>query len=320
MAAVGYGGYLLWRLLTFHSLVPNTSVKLYPLLIEQSAGQFFEYVLYVGGFTLALPILGLRDERQPRAARRRLGLLVLVVGMLSVVFHFAAGGNYRSGFRYLVPTLPLVLVAIWCGFERLTAGRTRASRLLSSTGARVSLLALVLYSPLVALWQHPPHIHDWGQQVFAAWRDPFSDDRDGHLQIINWMVVHVPPNSVVAFGQMGKVPYFLAHAGHNVTFIDTLGLVDRQVSQVYRVDTKLRDLFREIRSGRTLTEALTEGRLKRAHRMVESILARHPDFILIETALADFQMMKVLLESPELAAAYRPIDGLPYFKSFVRAD
>src|SRR5262245_41427034 len=48
-ATVGYGGYLIWRFATFHSLVPNTSVKLYPLLIDRSSSQFFGYVLYLGG-------------------------------------------------------------------------------------------------------------------------------------------------------------------------------------------------------------------------------------------------------------------------------
>src|SRR5262249_51522780 len=78
-AAVGYGGYLVWRLLTFHSLVPNTSVKLYPLLIERSGGQFLDYLVLLGVLPLLLPVLALFDRRGTGPERRRLGFLTAVV-------------------------------------------------------------------------------------------------------------------------------------------------------------------------------------------------------------------------------------------------
>ena len=318
-AAVGYGGYLLWRFLTFHSLVPNTSVKLYPLLIERSGSQFLGYVLYLGGVTLALPILGLLDSRLPRADRRRLGVLFAVVCGLSFFFNFAAGGDYRLGFRYFVPTLPVALVAIWYAFELL--GRT--SRFLSSTAARIALLALLFCGPLVFLWQSPPKVRGWRQQVFEPWRDPFSETSHWGVQIALWMDSHVPPHSVVAFGQMGRVPYYLARKGHDVTFIDTLGLVDRPVSRIYRFDKKLLDLFREIGAGRSFGQALEIGRRQRANRVAESILARRPDFILIEVALEDYRMMRALMENPQLETGYHEIEGLPpggpsYVRIYVR--
>ena len=322
-AAVGYGGYLIWRFVTFHSLVPNTSVKLYPLLIERSGSQFLGYVLYLGGLTLALPILALLDDRCQRAEHRRLGFLFAVVCALSFFFNFAAGGDYRLGFRYFVPTLPLALVAIWYGFELLGGGQRRISRLLSSTGARIALLALLFCGPLVFLWQSPPKIRGWRQQVFEPWRDPFSETSHWGVQIALWMDAHVPPHSVVAFGQMGRVPYYLARRGHDVTFIDTLGLIDRPVSQIYRFDRKLKDFLRELGAGKSVAQALEKGRQQRANRVAESILARRPDFILIETALEDYRMMKALMENPELKAAYREIEGLPpgkppYVRIFVR--
>jgi len=314
-AAVGYGGYIIWRVATFHSLVPNTSVKLYPLLIDRSSSQFFGYVLYLGGVTLALPILALLDRRLARADRRRLGFLFAVVCALSFFFNFAAGGDYRLGFRYFVPTLPIALVAILYGFELLGGGQKRA--------ARIVLLALLFCGPLFFLWQSPPQLRGWRQQVFEPWRDPFSETGHWGVQIARWMDAHVPPHSVVAFGQMGRVPYYLARRGHDVTFIDTLGLIDRPVSQIYRFDKKLKDLMREMGAGKSVAQALEAGRQQRANRVAESILARRPDFILIETALEDYRMMKALLEDPELKTAYREIEGLPpggppYVRIYVR--
>lgn len=310
-AAIGYGVYLVWRFHTFHSLVPNTSVKLYPLLIGRSTGQFLSYAVYLGVLPLILPVLGMVNSRQPRPERQRLGFIFAVVCLLSFVFNFVAGGDYRPEFRYLVPTLPLLLVAIGYALELLGEGEGKLPRLLASTLARTALLALLLGGPLWLLWQNPPRLHDWRQRVFAQWRDPFSNTSHWGVDIALWLDAHVPQNSVVAFGQMGRVPYFLARKGHNVTFIDTLGLVDRQIAGVYRFDSKLISLLREVAAGKSLPQTLEAGRRERASRVADSILGRHPDLILIETALEDYRMMRALSASPEFKAAYREIGGLP---------
>lgn len=312
-AGVVYGGYLIWRLATFHSLVPNTSVKLYPLLIGRSTDQFLGYVLYLGALPLAVPVLALlRSRPWPREERRRLGFLVSAVFLLSFFFHFAAGGDYRPGFRFLVPTLPLLLVAVWYAVDQLGSRSEGSARLLGSPPARLALLLLLLTGALLQLYRHPPAVHDWRQRVLASWRDPFSETWHWGVQIAVWVDRHVPPHSVVAFGQMGRVPYYLARQGHDVVFLDTLGLVDRQISRIYRFDGKLGDLFREVRAGKTLAQALETGRRKRAQSVAASILARRPDFILIETSLEDYRMMKALLENRELASTYREIDALPH--------
>ena len=125
------------------------------------------------------------------------------------------------------------------------------------------------------------------------------------------MDAHVPQKSVIAFGQMGRIPYYLASRGHDIAFVDTLGLVDRQVAEVYRFDRKLKDLFRDLRAGNSLPEAIEKGRRERANRLAEVVLARHPDFILLETALDEYGMMKALVASPELKAKYRLTGRLP---------
>src|SRR3954463_290325 len=293
--AIGYGGYLAWRFATFHRLVPNTSVKLYPLLIDRPGGQFLGYVLYLGVLPLLLPLLALLRSGD-RTDRRRLALLLAVPAFLSVAFNFLSGGDYRLGFRYFIPTLPVLLVAIWCGYELLAAGRARLGRIV--------LLGLLLVGPLRALRETPPRIRGWRQEVYEPWRDSYSAAHWGN-QIALWMDEHVPPKSVVAFGQMGRIPYYLASRGHEITFVDTLGLVDRQVAEVYRFDRKLKDLLRDLRAGRSWPEALEKGRRERANRLAGVVLARHPDFILIETALDDYGMMKALVATPEPRAKSR---------------
>jgi hypothetical protein len=311
-SALGYGAYVAWRFATFHSLVPNTSVKLYPLLIERSGGQFLQYLLFLGALPILLPILALFDRRLPHRERRRLGFLVAVVAMVSFFFNFVAGGDYRPGFRYFVPTLPVLIAAIWYAFERLAAERK---------GLRAALALLLALGPLWMLAQNPPRLRDWHRQVYERWLDPYSDEDHWGVQIARWMKVNVPAGSVVAFGQMGRIPYFLAHDGHPVIFVDTLGLVDRQVARIYRFDGKLRDLLREIRAGRSPREALAIGRRQRANQLAETVLGRHPDFVIIETALDDYPMMQALRENPGFRTRYResgqlPPTGVPYVRIY----
>jgi hypothetical protein len=226
--------------------------------------------------------------------------------------------------------LPLLLVAVWYAADEL-GSRSEGSategsaRLLGSPPARLALLLLLLTGALLQLYRHPPVVRDWRQRVLASWRDPFSETWHWGVQIAVWIDHHVPPHSVVAFGQMGRVPYYLARQGHDVVFLDTLGLVDRQISRIYRFDGKLADLLQEMRAGRTLAQALEVGRRKRAQRVATSILARRPDFILIETALEDYRMMKALVENHEFKRAYREIDALPhggppYVRIYARAE
>jgi hypothetical protein len=203
-------------------------------------------------------------------------------------------------------------VAVWYAVDRLGSRSEGRARLLGSPPARLALLLLLLTGALLQLYRHPPVIHGWRQRVLASWRDPFSETWHWGVQIAFWVDRHVPPHSVVAFGQMGRVPYYLARQGHDVVFLDTLGLVDRQISRIYRFDGKLADLFREMRAGKTLAQALETGRRQRAQSVAASILARSPDFILIETSLEDYRMMKALLENPEFKMVYREIDGLPH--------
>ena len=187
--------------------------------------------------------------------------------------------------------------------------------------ARGVLALLLALGPLAMLKQSPPQIRDWRRQVYERWLDPYSDENHWGVQIARRMKANVPPHSVVAFGQMGRIPYFLAHDGHPVTFVDTLGLIDRQVARIYRFDGKLKDLLRDLRAGRSPREALALGRRRRAVQLAETVLARHPDFVMIETALDDYPMMQALRESAEFRARYRqsgqlPAAGDPYVRIY----
>ncbi len=329
---LGYGAFLLWRWQTFHSWVPNTSIKLYPLLVGRSIPQLLGYVAALGLWPVALPAWTLwrwwstrnrRDRREDRerGERRLLAALFGTVCLTSFFFHLAAGGDYRPAFRYLVPTLPILLVASWYSWELLC----RRAPALAGRRVRWGVLTLTLAGSLAFLAENPPRLRDWSSLVYPRWRDPYSDTEHWGVRIARWIDGNVPPGSVVAFGQMGRVPYYLARHGHEIRFIDTLGLVDREVAGLYRLDRKLGDLLRRVAGGQSLPSALEQGRRDRAEQFADLLLRRQPDFILVETELEDYAMMRALVGRPAFAARYRevvslaPPGGAPYVRIYALA-
>jgi arabinofuranosyltransferase len=309
-AAAGYGAFLLWRLGTYGSLLPNTSVKLYPLLAGRAARQLLGYCLMLGALPPLLPALALLSRRLRRVERRRLTFLIAVVGTLSVLFHLVAGGEYRSEFRYLVPTLPILLVAIWWSAEHLELESWSARRPFASMPGRLFLLVLLQAGSLTLVGADLPAAGEW-QQLRRQWTELLDEREDWRVATCLWLAERVPNGGVVALGQMGRIPYCLAAAGRDVTFVDTLGLVDRQVSEIYRLDHKLAALARQLMGGSSLAQALAQGRREREARFAAHVLSRHPDFILVEIALAGARRMQALVQDPRFTACYREVADLP---------
>jgi hypothetical protein len=309
-AAAGYGAFLLWRLGTYGSLLPNTSVKLYPLLAGRAAGQLLGYGLMLGALPPLLPALALLDRGLSRVERRRLTFLLAMVGILSVLFHLVAGGEYRSEFRYLVPTLPILLVAIWWSAERLELESWSTRRPFASLPGRLFILVLLQAGSLALIGADLPAAGEW-PQLRRQWTEPLDEREDWRVVTCEWLAEHVPNGGVVALGQMGRIPYCLAAAGRDVSFVDTLGLVDRQVSAIYRLDHKLAALARQLMAGSSLARALDQGRRERDSRFAAHVLARRPDFILVEIALQGSRRMQALVQAPRFTECYRQVADLP---------
>jgi arabinofuranosyltransferase len=308
-AAAGYGAYLLWRFHTYGSLVPNTSVKLYPMLAGRAAGQLGSYLIQLGLLPPLLPVLVLLDRRQQDSRRRALIFLIAVVGTF-VGFHLAAGGEYRGEFRYLVPTLPILLVALWWSAERLELRWWSDRRPFASAQARLLLVVLLLICSVARIGQDLPKANEW-PQLRRQWTESVDDPADWRVIASRWLADNLPDGGVVAVGQMGRIPYYLTAGGRDVAFVDTLGLVDRRVSAIYRLDHKLGALARGLAAGGSLAQALEQGRRERHAEFAVHVLGRHPDLILVEIGLAVSRRMQALMQSPAFNECYRKVADVP---------
>jgi arabinofuranosyltransferase len=317
-AAVVYGSFLVWRYQTYGSLVANTSVRFDPLLAGRAARQLGGYVLQLGLLPPLLPALAWWTMRRPRPDQHRaVAFLLAMVGVLSVLFQLAAGGEYRGEFRYLVPTLPFLLVAIWWSAERLEIPWWSARRPFAAWPGRTLLLGLLLAGSLTRIAQDLPAAGEW-QPLARQWTVDVDDPSDWRVVTSRWLAPHLPDGSLVALGQMGRIPYYLAVAGRDVAFVDTLGLVDRQVAATYRLDHKLVAMGRALLAGRSLDEARRQGRHEREARFTAYVLGRRPDLILIELVLERSRRLQTLVLDPGFKACYREVVDLPLDQPMVR--
>ena len=303
-----YGPYVLWRRSYFGTWLPNTSVKLYPLHFDRSLPQALELVVYLGGLVLFLPLVLLLIRSARRSLDgRRLGFVFAAGIGLSFGFHFAAGGDYRSGFRYMIPALPLLLTGGWGALDLWcrVPGRRRSAQIL----ARSVLAASILVPSLDLLRRDPWYQMSFGRSPVSCWSDPFADTAQWGVAQSLWIVDHVPAGSLVAYGQMGKAPYLAALRGVDIRFLDTVGWVDRDVARIYRFDRKVTDLLKDLASGMGFAAALERGRTARVHQFVAEILRRRPDFVLVEPNLVH-PGMDALEADPVFRRSYRHVADL----------
>lgn len=299
-----FGSYLVWRRWYFDAWMPNTSMKLYPLHLDRSVPQALDSVVYLGvvPFVVLLAgwLLSRRDGGRIARSLRFLGIAGLV---LSYGFHFLAGGDYRPGFRYLLPGLPLLLVAAFAGLE---LGLARSGVRQSRAWLAAALLTGSAVVPSLLLWsrQLPPaalpglisgaHCPEGSLGDPVAWGDAQAD----------WIVRNAPRNAIVAYGQMGKAPYRAAVERPDLRFLDTVGWVDRRVAGLYGLGGKLRGLVLDLRTTGSLAAALELGRQRRAEAFVEILLECQPEIVLVEPHLGHAGVA-LLARAEEFQRRYR---------------
>jgi hypothetical protein len=306
----------LWRRVTFHAWLPNTSVKLYTLRVDRSLEQALDFMAYAGIVAIILPAIAcVVLRRHGRAVPGHAALWVLVMGS-AALFQALAGGDYRAGYRYLMPALPPAIAWSWWALHVLAGGWSRPARAAAGAGLLVSLVAgsgrewradaaaLCLPQTALACWSDPFNPPLGREATRGAWA--WDESRFGG----EWILEHVPQGSLVAFGQMGKAPYLQLLRGRDVRFFDTIGLVNRDIADVYRIDRKLRDAAAALLHGESLSDALARGRDERARRFVDVLLAARPDFILVERNLPHVGLQELLPRDPRFRRDYAQVDAV----------
>jgi hypothetical protein len=239
LAAIPIAAITLWRVATFHDVVPNT----FWAKMNAADGKDYTGAGYLASalarrplLLLVFPVAAVRaaapSERRgggvgnahPRDASSpvRLAAALLVA---SFAFALVAGGDWMPGRRLLVVALPLGAVLAACAVARARPLLAAAASL-----ALVAEAALTTDHAIDQDWRE----HEWLDERVTRWLPsarPFVDP-----YALDWMPTHllgqiapyVGPGDTVAHVDVGELPYVM----RDVSFLDGFGLVDREAGRL----------------------------------------------------------------------------------------
>lgn len=213
-----YGGYNLWRISYYHSLLPNPFyAKATGELGERiTAGLIYisQFIINNGSvlFLLVLfPILKSPISNSP--IRRSLEFI-----FAGLIFNIYCGGDWMPLWRFITPILPMIfylkgrgLAALWQHLRKFDPkfyrrGFTLLTIILALSLSLVQELKLTL--PLMESVSAAPFYHP---NVFAG----------------EWLKKNAPTKAKVAGEEAGIIPYY-----SQLYFIDMIGIVDPYISRL----------------------------------------------------------------------------------------
>lgn len=213
------GPYIVFRLWFFGELLPNTYMAKAGGADEVNDGLSYLVGSMANPAAAALVALaiigGVVRRRNPTVAAS------LVALGTTVVFVLWAGGDWMPAGRFAVPVLTLAAVPAAWGVDWLV-GVLPERRIVAVAVATATAAAAA-----GGLWAV--------DQTHAAVHWYLSDGLDSRLALGADLREDAAAGAVVAYGDMGALPYT---AGPGVSFVDTNGLVSRQVGELLHVGRK----------------------------------------------------------------------------------
>jgi hypothetical protein len=213
------------RLLYFHDFVPNPFYTKFHGSSALGWRAFLTHALSGGGIWIGLPalltILALRRWSQEA---------FLIAGMAVCTTLWAiVGEDWKPYNRHLVPALPFVaLLAVYP--LRLLPRRPLVQVLAASYFVGASLWILLAARAVYDFsetWPNPL-VHSAEAPADPRARTPASEriGSNRHAAVGKFLRLNYPQGITIVFDQMGQTPWY---AGRDKVFVDTLGLVNREV-------------------------------------------------------------------------------------------
>jgi len=277
--------FLCWRWNSYHDLLPNTFYS----KTGGGLGKYLNGIKYLLSsvgllFTPILPLFFLAVFKGWK--RNKLMILALCFMLVEGIFVIYSGGDWMPGARFLIPIVPIVIVAAMIGFSYLEPLLEKWS--VSSPQFAAAVIGIAL------AWTFA------GRVTIRAEAKPlptgFSSLTGHHLAdhqlAADWLALHAKDSATFACGEAGLIGY----VNSGLRILDLNGLIDRHIAQM-RKDRKPYD--------------------------VDYVLNKKPDFILLYgVGGADDQLKNnqistdynaALLMSPRFLSAYHFVVHLVNF-------
>jgi hypothetical protein len=297
---------LAFRLLYFHDFVPNPFYIKFHGSLALGWAALRTYITSGGVLWILVPGL-----LAVLAGRRWSDDAVVIAGMSLCTTGWAVlGEDWKPYNRHVVPALPfLALLSVYA--VRLVVGRP------------VLRIGMASYFVAVCLWIlfEARAVYDFSE----TWANPLThrdeprldplartpdSDRIGdnrHAAVGRFLRLNYPGHITIAYDQMGQTPWY---AGLDKSFIDTLGLTNREVG-VSLFDARNRNgvlgLYRSI-SQAILSAAWPEERRSLGYEgVLDYVFARAPHLFLFHEELLSLpnSVPSHLFRDPRLRERYR---------------
>jgi hypothetical protein len=208
----------MWRWLTFRHLLPNTyyaKASFSFSILGRGASQLETFL------TLHLGWLAIAALAWIAWRRRGAWLVPAALAAASMANVIVVGGDGFVLFRFLLPALPALAIALVVGVEDLTQRFAIARRMLAVVGAIVVFDAWLVLAPFL-----PTRTLTWRDTSSprARLRD-VEHITDDYFVVGEWLRQSVPPGTWIALNAAGIVPYV-----SRLPTIDMLGLTDEHIA------------------------------------------------------------------------------------------
>lgn len=251
---------VLWGLsATYGSPIPNTFFA--KTAAGFSLGKYtlgflylFQWFAQTGGGYWLVPVILL-----PFLARQSRKPLVLLAGFSGfyTLYILYSGGDWMSGFRFIVPAMPLYFLLAACGLVLIA--QALGERLAYLTPLSRGLLSLILLIFLVS----PAAASVLATQIDAAAQA--IGYRQAHQYVGKWLRDNTPPGSRVAVMDIGMIAFT-----SDRYIVDINGLVNQDVARLMHADS-----------------GLISGSGPAAQKIAEVVLAGKPETIILASKKPD---------------------------------
>lgn len=295
-----YGFFIAFRIYYYGDILPNTvyaRASTYPLLGNR-VSLLLDYIVTTKSYFIYFPALFLFFRIQPKKTLYQ-SIVVITVSVILLLF----STNDFHFVRYLCPVLPLCFILVQEGIFELSVIIQR-----SVNAKNYKPLFIIVLLPLIFLANFLGHTITlpWTDNKFItlpwAYKTKYNPMRHSlrnvlsnpsiirkkvriwynmdydllqnfHALFGDWIRRNLPIHSIIVYDQMGQTPFY---AGLSYTFIDSLGLTDKVVTETQNDQTsKIRNLVL------TLLPAVKTKTNHNSLTFSNYILSRNPDFIFI---------------------------------------
>jgi arabinofuranosyltransferase len=211
------GGWLIWKLRFYGSVLPNTFYVKVASLNSLKRGVFYVYLFFYSYWLVLFPILFLIFARKLFHQKNQAFFIISILIALWLVYVIAVGGDFME-FRFIVPVLPFVFIQIvWLIFVQL-----RGIKL------RLALVLLVLCGALQYVVVTNPLLRYYDIESTRGLSDLLTQDRTDWIGIgkVLGESFNYDPQVSIAVTAAGAIPYY-----SRLTSVDILGLNDKWVAR-----------------------------------------------------------------------------------------